>query len=151
MPQQPDEEIVLQMQNVRAELEQDMHQARQAARELMDWKHYVRQYPLAVSAALVAVGYKLVPQLPHAGEELSSNEDSWSLSGLFEGGAKPQNKQLFESEAKAKSSPIVSSLTAIATTVATRALANYVTSLLNRSECNGTGTFEKSPATSSAN
>lgn len=56
------EAIRRQMQTVRNELHADIEGVVDTAKELSDWKHYMRTYPWACLGAAAAVGFVLVPQ-----------------------------------------------------------------------------------------
>jgi len=51
-----------QSSKLRKHLERDVDGLRNQAQELMDWKHYVRKYPVATIGAAVVLGYLLVPR-----------------------------------------------------------------------------------------
>ena len=54
------------MEEVRCELDQDVQGIVERARDLRDWRSYVRSYPWVCVGAAVAVGYLLVPRRPAA-------------------------------------------------------------------------------------
>jgi hypothetical protein len=54
------EEIQAQMQSVRANLRADVCDLVDAAREKVDWRHYVRTYPWLCLGAAVAAGYAVI-------------------------------------------------------------------------------------------
>ena len=49
------------MAGVRSSLSSDVEQVTSNAKELTDWKYYVKQHPLVVAGAAAALGYLLVP------------------------------------------------------------------------------------------
>lgn len=51
-----------QSSKLRRHLERDVDGLRNQAQELLDWKHYVRKYPVATIGAAVVLGYLLVPR-----------------------------------------------------------------------------------------
>jgi hypothetical protein len=53
--------IQRQMQQVRAEMREDVREMVASARELTDWTWYVRSYPWVCIGAAAAVGYLVVP------------------------------------------------------------------------------------------
>lgn len=50
------------MAQVRHELSEDVDDVVENAKELTDWRHYVRKYPFVCVGAALAVGYLVVPQ-----------------------------------------------------------------------------------------
>ena len=50
------------MAQVRQELQDDVGDVVENAKELTDWHHYVRRYPFACVGAALAIGYLVVPQ-----------------------------------------------------------------------------------------
>jgi hypothetical protein len=50
------------MQEVRHELTHEVDELVASARDMTDWRNYVRAYPWACAAAAAAVGYLLVPR-----------------------------------------------------------------------------------------
>lgn len=50
------------MAQVRHELSEDVDDVVENAKELADWRHYVRKYPFVCVGAALAVGYLVVPQ-----------------------------------------------------------------------------------------
>jgi hypothetical protein len=55
------EQIQAEMQRVRTEMRADMKEMVAGARDLTDWRHYVRSAPWLTLGAAAAVGYMLVP------------------------------------------------------------------------------------------
>ena len=54
------------MEEVRCDLDQDVQGIVEGARDMRDWRSYVRSYPWVCVGAAVAVGYLLVPRRPAA-------------------------------------------------------------------------------------
>ena len=54
------------MEEVRCDLDQDVQGIVEGARDMRDWRSYVRSYPWLCVGAAVAVGYLLVPRRPAA-------------------------------------------------------------------------------------
>ncbi len=50
------------MEEVRCDLDQDVQGIVEAARDMRDWRSYVRSYPWVCVGAALAVGYLLVPR-----------------------------------------------------------------------------------------
>jgi len=55
------EEIQQQMRQVRRELNEEVQEIVEQARDLADWRHYVRRYPWICLGGAAALGYLLVP------------------------------------------------------------------------------------------
>jgi len=53
--------LQVQMRKVRTDLNEEVHELVQNAREAVDWRHYWRSYPWVGCAAVLTVGYLLVP------------------------------------------------------------------------------------------
>ena len=62
--EQPDtaETLRQKMSQVRNDLDHAVGEVIENARELTDWRHYVREYPFACVGAALAVGFVIVPQ-----------------------------------------------------------------------------------------
>ena len=56
------EDLRRRMAGVRSSLDSDVEQVATSAQDLTDWKYYVKQHPLPLVGAAVAVGYLLVPR-----------------------------------------------------------------------------------------
>ena len=52
------------MEEVRCELDEDVQEIVEGARDLGDWRSYVRSYPWVCLGAAFAVGYFIVPRRP---------------------------------------------------------------------------------------
>ena len=52
------------MEEVRCDLDEDVQGIVEGARDMRDWRSYVRAYPWVCVGAAVAVGYLLVPRRP---------------------------------------------------------------------------------------
>lgn len=50
------------MEEVRRDLDQDVQGIVEGARDMRDWRSYVRSYPWVCAGAVAAVGYLLVPR-----------------------------------------------------------------------------------------
>lgn len=59
------DEIRLRMQRLRTELHQDVREVVVSAREMTDWKTYVRRYPWVCLGIAAGVGFFLVPTKVH--------------------------------------------------------------------------------------
>jgi hypothetical protein len=55
------EEIQERMHDLRGQLDSDLEQIVDTAKELTDWRTYVRRYPWACVGVAVAIGYLVVP------------------------------------------------------------------------------------------
>jgi hypothetical protein len=55
------ERIRRQMQNVRQEMGHDVHAVVERAKELSDWRYYVRRYPWICAGSAVALGFLAMP------------------------------------------------------------------------------------------
>lgn len=65
MPDEPSmsaDELQARMARLRGELRTDVTRTRAAAKRLTDWRYYVRQFPWASAATMVAAGFMLVPK-----------------------------------------------------------------------------------------
>jgi hypothetical protein len=51
-----------QMQQIRCEIDQDLDEMVVSARNMVDWKHYVKTYPWVCLWAAAAVGFLIVPK-----------------------------------------------------------------------------------------
>ena len=51
------------MEEVRCDLDEDVQEIVEGARDMSDWRSYVRTYPWACLGAALAVGYLIVPRL----------------------------------------------------------------------------------------
>lgn len=60
-PPRDADELRRRMSQIRRELPKDMERIVTGARQIVDWKQYVRDFPWATTLAAVAVGYWLVP------------------------------------------------------------------------------------------
>lgn len=58
------EDIRAEMAQIRCDLNEDVEDLVEHAREMADWRYYVRSYPLASAAAAAALGYLVVPKKP---------------------------------------------------------------------------------------
>ena len=56
--------IRAEMAQIRCDLNDDVEGLVEHAREMTDWRYYVRAYPLASAAAVAALGYLAVPRRP---------------------------------------------------------------------------------------
>jgi hypothetical protein len=54
------------MEEVRCDLDQDIQGIVEGARDMRDWRSYVRSYPWVCVGAAVTIGYLLVPRRPAA-------------------------------------------------------------------------------------
>lgn len=59
------EDLRARMAGVRSSLESDVEEVTANAKDLTDWRYYVRQHPLPLAGAAVALGYLLVPTSTH--------------------------------------------------------------------------------------
>lgn len=65
MHDSPDiQEIRAQMAQIRCDLNDDVEGIVEHAREMTDWRYYVRTYPLASAAVVAGLGYLVVPRKP---------------------------------------------------------------------------------------
>lgn len=58
------EAIRQRMEEVRCDLDEDVQEIVEGAREMGEWRSYVRTYPWVCLGAAVAVGYLIVPRRP---------------------------------------------------------------------------------------
>lgn len=56
------EEVQREMSAIRRQMDDDWRGVVENARELSDWKHYVRAYPWASFGVAAAIGFMIVPQ-----------------------------------------------------------------------------------------
>lgn len=56
------DDLQARMAQLRGELRTDVTRTTAAAKQLTDWRYYVRQYPWATAAAVAAAGFLLVPR-----------------------------------------------------------------------------------------
>lgn len=71
MPGSPETEVIRRrMEEVRCDLDQDVREIVEGARDLRDWRYYVKTYPSVCLGTALAVGYLIVPRRvqirPHA-------------------------------------------------------------------------------------
>ena len=50
------------MQQIRCEMDQDMEEMVASARDMVDWKHYVKTYPWVCLGTAAALGFLIVPK-----------------------------------------------------------------------------------------
>jgi hypothetical protein len=50
------------MQQIRREIDQDVEDMAASARNMVDWKHYVKTYPWVCLGTAVALGFLIVPK-----------------------------------------------------------------------------------------
>ena len=58
------EEIRQRMEELRCDLDEDVQEIVEGARDMRDWRTYVRSYPWICLGAALAVGYLIVPRRP---------------------------------------------------------------------------------------
>ena len=58
------DDLKARMAGVRSSLSSDVQQVTENARDLTDWRYYVRQHPLALVGAAAVAGYLAVPSWP---------------------------------------------------------------------------------------
>ena len=58
------EQIRAEMAQIRCDLNEGVEDLVEHAREMADWRYYVRAYPLASAAAAAAIGFLAVPRKP---------------------------------------------------------------------------------------
>ena len=58
----PADAVRAQMQQIRCEIDQDLEEMGVSARNMVDWKHYVKTYPWVCLGAAVALGFLIVPK-----------------------------------------------------------------------------------------
>lgn len=61
MGDQDAEDIRRQMARIRRELDEDVESVVEQARELADWRNFVKRHPLLTVAGAVAIGFLVVP------------------------------------------------------------------------------------------
>gem|GEM_PF-2279561 len=66
------EDLRLRMAQIRRKLPQDMERIVSGARQIVDWKQYVRDFPWATTLTAVVVGYWLVPSTRRVARPVAS-------------------------------------------------------------------------------
>jgi hypothetical protein len=61
-----DESIRGRMRHLRSDIDRDMENTAATARDMLDWKHYVKTYPWVCLGAAAALGFLIVPKRPAA-------------------------------------------------------------------------------------
>jgi len=62
----PETDVIRQrMEEVRCELDEDVQVIVEGARDMGEWRHYVRNYPWMFLGGAVAAGYLIVPRRAH--------------------------------------------------------------------------------------
>jgi len=62
----PETDVIRQrMEEVRCELDEDVQVIVEGARDMGEWRHYVRNYPWMFPGGAVAAGYLIVPRRAH--------------------------------------------------------------------------------------
>jgi hypothetical protein len=56
------DEILRRMEEVRCDLDEGAHEIAESAREMGEWRHYVKNYPWISAGVACAVGYLIVPR-----------------------------------------------------------------------------------------
>ncbi|MEI8376211.1 MAG: hypothetical protein WCJ35_25605, partial [Planctomycetota bacterium] len=57
-----DDTVQARMQGIRCEIDQDMQDVSTSARNMVDWKHYVKTYPWVCLGTVAALGFLIVPK-----------------------------------------------------------------------------------------
>lgn len=83
------EELRQQMATIRHKLPDDVERIVTGAKQMVDWKHYVRDFPWGAALVAAAVGYWLVPRR----QGLSSNELKMIEETVKRHTAKKQNEE----------------------------------------------------------
>ena len=58
----PADAVRAQMQQIRCDIDQDLEEMVVSARNMVDWKHYVKMYPWVCLGAAAALGFLIVPK-----------------------------------------------------------------------------------------
>ncbi len=58
----PADAVRARMQQIRCEMDQDLEEMVASARDMVDWKHYVKTYPWVCLGAAAALGFLIVPK-----------------------------------------------------------------------------------------
>ena len=87
------ERIRRQMQDVRQEMGRDVHEVVERAKELSDWRYYVRKHPWACMGSALALGFLAMPgrKIPVGGPDMQHLVNQLKKHGLSvaAGGAAP--------------------------------------------------------------
>jgi hypothetical protein len=113
------DDLQARMAQLRGELRTDVTQTTAAAKQLTDWRYYVRQYPWVTAAAVTAVGFMLVPR-----KREKPLIDEAALQKMV---AEKRVVVIPQKPTEAKKS-MVGSIGALLAAAATRAAMNYVSS-----------------------
>ena len=57
-----DENVRVQMQGIRCEIDQGLEDVSASAHRMVDWKHYVKTYPWVCLGTAAALGFLIVPK-----------------------------------------------------------------------------------------
>ena len=111
------EQICHRMAAIRRDMHDEVDGIVENAKELVDWKYYVRQWPWAAVASAAAVGYLMVPRKIEV-----MRPDAATLAKLAK-----DNRVVVESQPQtaAKSSSLVSTILSLAANTALRAGVAY--------------------------
>jgi len=113
-PQPDANELRDRMAHLRARMDDEVVETLEQARELRDWRTYVRRYPWLCVAAAATAGYLLVPRRSSPGESAHSDEPG-ARSGLRSG---------LDTVVRSVGDPLRSIVTAAARRTATNLAAN---------------------------
>jgi len=58
----PADAVRARMQQIRCEMDQDLEEMVASARDMIDWKHYVKTYPWVCLGTAAALGFLIVPK-----------------------------------------------------------------------------------------
>ena len=58
----PADAAPVRMQQIRCEMDQDLEEMVESARDMIDWKHYVKTYPWVCLGTAAALGFLIVPK-----------------------------------------------------------------------------------------
>lgn len=111
------QEIRRRMAAVRREMDESVDEIVENARELVDWRYYVKTYPWATVAVAAAAGYMVVPRKLHV-----MRPDAATLAQLAK-----EHRLVVENETpEARSPGFIGSVVTMAGSLAMRAALAYV-------------------------
>lgn len=118
LPPDRGEELRLQMATIRRKLPDDVERIVSGAKQMVDWRHYVRDFPWGAALVAAAVGYWLVPRR----QGLSSNELKMIEESVKRHTAKKQTEEKATSAGAAGLGAVIGGMVV---NLATRAAINF--------------------------
>ncbi|TWT37895.1 hypothetical protein KOR34_28610 [Posidoniimonas corsicana] len=110
------DQLAERMDRVRRDLQRDVAQLSEDARQVTDWRYYVRRHPLATAGLAALVGYSLIPAKKKVVQASRDDIESLVRQGKL--------KVVAEGQTAQKAGVVSASLLALGT-VATRAFVAY--------------------------